>query len=431
YALGVIEFWRNLASSLEQGRPSCAPLTVIQDAKASDPEFTTWEPLKYGKARPEGINLTGVEEKQLYEGHKFIKRAARRLAPKLWYEKGKQGIVTTAGPYQIPILLVSLRMLRRTGSKIPVELFLANWNEYNATICEKILPTLNTRCRVLSDVYSQAAKASPPQRFQFKIFAILFSSFEHVLFLDADCFPLHDPRFVFNTEPYLSNGLVTWPDYWANTASSHYFHIAGIPEVPVSTRLSTESGQLLLNKKIHAASLIMMIYYNYYGPEYYYPLLCQGSHGAGDKETFIPAAMVMELPFYQVRTGAGPLGHWENGGFHGLAMLQMNPEHDYRNPPPYPTHFDPKPEVPKDEKPKPLFMHHLYPKLNPYNVLDEGGPARKDGKWHRMWPDNQEVLESFGYDVERRVWECIAEEACSRDEGLCKKARSYYKDVFG
>ncbi|KAK7679537.1 Golgi alpha-1,2- mannosyltransferase [Cerrena zonata] len=43
------------------------------------------------------------------------------------------------------------------------------------------------------------------------------------------------------------------------------------------------------------------MYYNYYGPDYYYPLLSQGAAGEGDKETFIAAAHKLKLPYYQVK----------------------------------------------------------------------------------------------------------------------------------
>ncbi|KAF2193525.1 glycosyltransferase family 71 protein [Zopfia rhizophila CBS 207.26] len=183
------------------------------------------------------------------------------------------------------------------------------WDEYNATVSKEVLPSLNARCRVLSDIYFQGPNTALPKSYQFKVFTILFSGFEDVMFPDADAFPAHNPDELFISEPYTTHGLVTWSDPFANTASSHYFHIAGLPPVPVGTRYSTEFGQLLLNKAKHAASLVLMVYYNYCSPSYYYPLLCQRSHGAGDEETFIHAAMAIDTPFYQVKTGVSSLGH--------------------------------------------------------------------------------------------------------------------------
>jgi alpha 1,2-mannosyltransferase len=64
------------------------------------------------------------------------------------YTEGSRGIVTTAGGSYLPVAVVSIRMLRRTGSKLPLELFLASKEEWDADICGAVLPTLDTRCLV-------------------------------------------------------------------------------------------------------------------------------------------------------------------------------------------------------------------------------------------------------------------------------------------
>jgi hypothetical protein len=45
--------------------------------------------------------------------------------------------------------------------------------------------------------------------YQLKFFALLFSSFEEVLFLEADAFPVHDLNHLLRVEPFISTGLVT------------------------------------------------------------------------------------------------------------------------------------------------------------------------------------------------------------------------------
>lgn len=52
---------------------------------------------------------------------------------------GTKGIVSTAGG-TYPILVISLRMLRRTGSTLPIEIFLADEDEYEEYICDVVLP---------------------------------------------------------------------------------------------------------------------------------------------------------------------------------------------------------------------------------------------------------------------------------------------------
>jgi hypothetical protein len=152
-----------------------------------------WEPL-VEKKRPDRLNLSAEDELELAKKHRQMRLAARELAPLLPAGGSEYGIVTTGGLALVPVLLVSLRMLRRTGCTLPVEVFLGDRTEYNEVkdVCEKVLPNLNAKCLVISDIYDTAA-VDPPDHFQFKVLSILFSNFRHVLFLDADAFPAHDP----------------------------------------------------------------------------------------------------------------------------------------------------------------------------------------------------------------------------------------------
>lgn len=73
------------------------------------------------------------------------------------------------------------------------------------------------------------------------------------------------------------------------------------------------------------------MYYNTYGPDYYYPLLSQGAAGEGDKETFIAAAHKLNLPYYQVQEfnrEFGPKDGTTNKHLY-FAMGQYDPIIDY------------------------------------------------------------------------------------------------------
>jgi Mannosyltransferase putative len=51
----------------------------------------------------------------------------------------------------------------------------------------------------------------------------------------------------------------------------------------VHVRSSTESGEIMYSKPKHELSLLLATYYNYYGPDFYYPLQSQGAPGEGDR----------------------------------------------------------------------------------------------------------------------------------------------------
>ena len=58
--------------------------------------------------------------------------------------------------------------------------------------------------------------------YQIKPFSILLSSFEEVLFLDADDYPVRDPSIIFDVPAYKKTGALFWPDY-CNMCVARYF----------------------------------------------------------------------------------------------------------------------------------------------------------------------------------------------------------------
>jgi alpha 1,2-mannosyltransferase len=420
----LVDFWLDFAATIEEARPACSKL-IIDHASPNGTE-TTWEPHKPDKPHVDHLQLFQSEFETLYDTHAFMVNESISQASRLHYTKGTKGIVTTAGPRYVPILLVSLRMIRRSGSKLPVEVFLGSWAEYNSTLCEETLPSYGARCRIITDIYDKATDAQKLEKYQFKIFSILFSSFEDVLFLDADAFSGRNPDGIFTSEPYKSHGLVVWPDIFANTASPFYFEIAQIDDPPpVSTRLSSESGQLLISKRMHGASLLLMTYYNYFGPDYYYPLLCQNSHGAGDKETFIHAAMALDLPFWDVREAPWCLGHWKNNDFGMVAMGQHDPRDDWKIVTGKNTTADPAVA-------RPLFVHNHFHKLDPKTIIDEKGPTRDDaGRYQRMWGSKDTIIDRFGLDLEQTMWQEVVDSGCSTGVSTCSKLKAYYFSMYG
>ncbi|KAJ8109429.1 hypothetical protein OPT61_g7469 [Boeremia exigua] len=438
----VKSFWKDIALALEDARPQCSAV-MVEDGHPTSVE-TTWEPLNISKTPPERlVNFTDAQEVALFKSHYRMRASSQRLASRLPFSQNKQGIVTTANAKYMPIFLVSLRMIRRTGCKLPVEVFIDDWSKYDPIICETVLPSLNAACVVLSEIYDTVSDIRQPTSFQFKLFAMLFSSFQHVLFLDTDAFPAHDPTPLFTTAPYTTHGLVLWPDLFGLTIHEHYYHIAAIPYESPSTRPSTESGIVLLDKEKHRESFLMMLYYNYYGPEYYYPLLCQNSHGAGDKETFVQAAMAVGAPWYQVKTGVAGVGYHDNGSYRLSGMAQMDPRADFLYKPPTKSHIHPTnlwddktlSNLAALEKPKPLFVHQNMYKLDPARVLSMGGTTAKlkDGGYTRIWGGVKGTVEMFGFDLERRVWEVVIEEGCRLDghAEACVELKKYFVEVFG
>ncbi|MCJ1406351.1 hypothetical protein MMC19_000416 [Ptychographa xylographoides] len=360
-------------------------------------------------------------------------------APKLIYKPNTRGVIATAGGSYLPVLVVSLRMLRRTGSTLPMEVFLASNREYESFICEHTLPSLNAKCVILSEILDNVVHEVEVAKYQLKAFAMLFSSFEEILFLDADSFPVSDPRHLFTSEPFKSSKLITWPDFWATSISGYYHRISNTPAIDTTVRATSEAGEVLISKRTHARTLLLATYYNYYGPHHYYPLLSQGGPGEGDKETFLYAAIALKEPFYDTSEKVLAIGHQYDWGLAGSAMVQYDPVADYaltsqklfRN-------IDPACAT----SPRPLFVHVNFPKFNPGHIFDDRLLLEYagNGTVRRVWTDEKETMAGFGGDVEKGYWEEIGWVACTLEGkfmdwvesgDVCVKARKYWTDLFG
>jgi alpha 1,2-mannosyltransferase len=420
-----LHFSRRLVQLLKQAKPSVTALSKTDAIPGIGYHDNKQTPLK----RPDYVPISSADVERMRLAHEaFVKGVANVTLP---YKPASRGIVSTAGGAHLPIFIVSLRMLRRSGSLLPVELFLrADELRGDNYLCRELLPSLNARCVVLDDYFPSGLIKL--QKYQYKIFSVLFSSFEQVLLLDADNFPVHNVDHVFTADPFTTSGLVTWPDFWISSASEKFYQIQGTTAPLTTVRASTESGQVLVSKRTHSAALLVSTYYNFYGPSHYYPLLTQGGPGEGDKETFLAGAVAVAAPFYQVSDPVKILGYQENGELRGVAMLQSNPVDDFV----------------ALVTPLPFTIHANFPKMDANTLFNPDGPAinHATGKHRRLWGDKEQTIKTFGMDVERELWDEIRHVACTLGgvfvhwkadaprnwkKGTCEMVEEHITTVFG
>lgn len=427
------DFWKALHSIIERNKPNCPSPDKLGDAGAIH-----FDPTK-DLPRPDVTGMNEDDEKAMEDAHanyiQDLKKSGEDLKPV--HTPGKRGLVSTAGATYLPVFVSSLRMLRRMGSTLPVEVFMKDAGEYEKQVCNEVLPSLDAQCLVLGDV----VKKDTIEHYQLKIFAVLFSSFEEIVWMDADCFSLGRPEDLLDSEPFKSSGLVTWPDFWASSVSPLYYRISRQEAPPMSARQSSETGIFLVSKKTHLLPLMLTAYYNYYGPSHYFRLLTQGSPGEGDKETFLQAAMAVGAPFYAVSERVQAIGHKLGEKLSGSAMAQSDPREDralttqnkWRTKDPS---VAPAPHI--------FFIHANYPKFNPGdNVFGLGWETtptlKEDGSDGRAWTAPADTIARFGYDVERAYWEEIKWVTCHLESafkswqhkaGLCQKVNDYWSNVF-
>lgn len=428
-----ITFWQTFQPLLADSKPDCK-----SPKKVKNVEGQRFDPSGGQLFRPEVIEMPDVSLEKMQKAHiKFID-AINKSQLEMPFIPGSRGLVSTAGGRYLPVFVISLRMLRRTGTTLPVEVFLADLEEYEPEICEGVLPSLNATCVILSEIFDKVPHSVKITKYQFKVFAMIFSSFEDILFLDADAFPIHDPELLFFSEPFKKHGLIAWPDFWASSASSAFYKITQQKIPSISDRASSETGELLLSKRTHQKSLLLAAYYNYYGPSHYYALLSQGAPGEGDKETFLAAADVLNKPFYATSEPVKPIGHMKDGVFiDGSAMVQHDPIEDF-NLTQQGLWRVKDPKVAKS--PRPFFVHAHFPKFNPATIFQPRGPTKDlNGHDRKAWTHEESMIKELGENMEKHFWKEIKWISCELEhkfktwqnvEGICKNATSYWDNVY-
>lgn len=304
--------------------------------------------------------------KHLKEKHSGVVEDLPSVMPGSVYNKGSKGVVIIGGGKFSWLAYLALVQLRNVGSKLPVEIVMPSRADYEKELefCENTLPEMQASCVVLPDVLGEAVmKNRKFASYQFKALALVVTSFEHILLLDSDNMIVSNPDEIFESKLYHQYGMITWPDYWKRTISPLFYDVAEIEvnenkrvrynrfplynapnvrsniytdqereEVPFHdlqgsiAELSTESGQLIINKHTHGKTILLALYYNFYGPNLFYKLFSLGEQGEGDKDTFVAAAVVTRQDYYQVKSFIKTFGYADSDDrFQGVSMGQRNP----------------------------------------------------------------------------------------------------------
>jgi hypothetical protein len=134
--------------------------------------------------------------------------AARTELPRPTFEG--RGILLTAGGPFVPSAYVAVRLLRSLGVTLPIEIWHAGEDE---------IPPWGRRALQACDVTFHDVMPFCPERplaemrgWPIKPAALMYSRLREVLFLDADCFPLRNPEFLFETLEFRNHRALFWPD---------------------------------------------------------------------------------------------------------------------------------------------------------------------------------------------------------------------------
>ncbi|KAH3901072.1 alpha-mannosyltransferase SCDLUD_002546 [Saccharomycodes ludwigii] len=371
----IIEIFENIrdyspSSSFKVEMDNSNPNCKVKDVSFHDYEsvnkFLTKEVLSKGCLKPISTKDLGVLQTLHGNLKKIIKDYLLKKYKLLVEDKvitynkldnTESGIVIMAGGKYSLTALGVLKSIRensglKTRNSVPVEIFFPPDIDDDQAIkfCTEIIPKVDntglTSCTLMSRLLPESEDPTKTikniQGYQYKAMSILFSKFQKVLFLDADNYVVNPIDGWFNNIIFERSGLILWPDFWRRVHHPWFYTITGLnvdenrrvrfasdhlisPEIlknldgPVPYHdysgtipdLSSESGQLLIDKNMHMDTLILSLYYNINGPNVFYPLLGQGGAGQGDKDTFAAAAFNFHglNKMYQVRGTPRAIGY--------------------------------------------------------------------------------------------------------------------------
>ena len=292
---------------------------IVAAFDAAEHSQWSWDPL-LGEAS---------ERRATAEWHTFMAKAPSSMGTQ---PNGSRGVVMTAGGEYLQPAFVSLYILRRSNCTLPIELWTSrtldgkiggDWARRFASLgaevryVEDALGSTASR-RLLAGAMRTKARGTRP--FIIKAISILSSSFDQLLFLDADNIVVADPSSLFVSETFLSSGAVLWPDFWLaeefdesrpEAAVRRIFNFTERPD-----RRTVEAGQLLLDRHRTWSPLLLSLYILLRAERYAPALrLLYGLYGAdGDRCVWPVAWYALNAPFHLVETAPASAGTVSTGG---------------------------------------------------------------------------------------------------------------------
>ncbi|KAJ3489157.1 hypothetical protein NLG97_g6049 [Lecanicillium saksenae] len=213
------------------------------------------------------------------------------------FRNGGRGIVLTAGDAQAEFLMTGIPLLRKLGCMLPIEVMYLgdeDLDEDNRSQLEALggVITRDMKPMVNDSGWKLAGWAAKP-------FAVLFSSFREVVFIDADSLFFQNPEVLFHEPAYTRSGALFFKDR-AVMAESRREWLQQVLPKPISAQVKNgrfwtgdsghmqESGVLVIDKWRHFIALLVVARMN--GPERD-GNSAEGRVGVydmvyGDKETF-------------------------------------------------------------------------------------------------------------------------------------------------
>ncbi|KAK7736681.1 hypothetical protein SLS53_006888 [Cytospora paraplurivora] len=331
--------------------------------------------------------------------------------------RGSRGVVLAAGNHRtVDKAIVCIREMKKLGWRDVVDGGIEVFHfegEMTDDGQRRQLEELGVTVRMVS------TKKAPGQwkNFELKAESILRSSFDEVLYLDSDNFPLSNPADLFESRLFrdpAGGNAVFWPDLNRDHPDNAIHRLLGIP---CHEAWELDSGQVLIAKSGNGGLNLAALYLAQYMAE-------DGSYwfSGGDKDTFLLllvyaltphsryAFLALGIPYTPAPRWLSLLGNLDrrNDNFCGAAMLQ------YGLSPPRPGSADPS----DPSHPPPLFVHA--------NLLKHQGGVRPGGVFtllRRLSPLQDDVRAEYAPATALHSVAGSGKAVAGR--GLCSEIRAF------
>ncbi|KAG0300171.1 hypothetical protein BGZ98_009405 [Dissophora globulifera] len=278
----------------------------------------------------------------------FFLKLERRLYPWLHYGrqsslslhktfKGK-GLVFCAGNGQFEFVVTSIQALRsRLKSALPIQVFHMGESDLSPER-QKYLREMASGIEVVDVTQILDNAHMQLGGWAIKPFAMMASSFEEVMFVDADAYFLQDPAVLFDDPGYLATGALffydrtLFPD-WTEGSDWIKSMLPIMSTFPSMSRMfnlqsahEQESGVVVINKKTRFPGMLAICKMNgkWERDLYSYKVF------HGDKETFWVGFEMVQEPYAFMRNYGGVIGQLREDDDQSVCGAQLHEDHQGR-----------------------------------------------------------------------------------------------------
>ncbi|KAF9931039.1 hypothetical protein FBU30_010955 [Linnemannia zychae] len=290
--------------------------------------------IQLAKSHPE-IDFFLRLEKRLYPWVQYVRQSSFSLHNTY---KGR-GLVFCAGNNQFEFVVTAIQAIRsRLKSTLPIQVFHMGDHDLSPPR-QNYLREMTTDVEVVDVTNILDNDYMRLGGWSIKPFAMLASTFEEVMFVDADAYFLQDPAVLFQDPGYLATGALFFYDrtlFPGITTGSDWLKsvtpvLSSFPRISRMFRLTSaheqESGVVLINKKTRFVGMMATCKMN--GKWERDLVSYKVFHG--DKETFWTGFEMVQEPYVFMRNYGGVIGELRPGNEKSVCGAQLH--QDYRGRP--------------------------------------------------------------------------------------------------